>query len=316
MRTYSLSFLAAINLLIAISNVQARVVDWEAPPFSDHQMSLRCYLPDGLFQARAIIVLVPGMNGDGRSMSNDPQWMELAQRTGCALIGCYIKGSHGGSYYEVNHWSGDLFLKGLGELARVSNHSELNKAPLGFWGHSAGGEWNYNFACWKPQRTFAFIANKGAYYHGIATPSLREVPALWISGAMDTDERIGNITSLYAENRRRGAPWGLLIEPRVGHAIGRSKEIGIAFLEEALALRVDTTGQIKPVDPGAGWLADLQNNTLFKNPTPDFGAVMLTWLPGEKTSDLWKSIMLGSQPPIKKPQEIQVNQPNQKSLPK
>lgn len=293
MKVYSLRTIAALSLLMILGNARAAVFDWEATHVADHMMALRCYLPDSLVQARAIIVLVPGMNGDGRSQANDAEWMGLAQRTGCALIGCCIKGGQGGIYHEVIQWSGDLFLKGAGEIARMSNHPELDTAPLGFWGISAGGQWNYNFACWKPERTFAFVVNKGAYYQGIPTPALRKVPALWIAGGKDTDERIGNITSLYAENRRKGAPWGLLIEPGGNHAVGRSKEIGMAFLEEALALRVEETGQFHPVEAGAGWLGSFQGFEITKNISTDFGAATNTWLPGRNTAELWKCISLG-----------------------
>lgn len=297
MRIHSLATIAAISLVTATGSAKATVIDWEAPHVSDHHMALRCYLPEGLVKARAIIVLVPGLNGDGRSMANDPEWMGLAQRTGCALIGCFIKGSQGGSYYEVSHWSGDLLLKGLEELARLSNHSEIESAALGFWGHSAGGQWNYNFACWKPERTFAFVVNKGAYYVGITTPALREVPALWIAGAKDTEERIGNITSLYAENRRKGAPCGLLIEPGVDHSVGRSKQIGMAFLEEALSLRVDSDGHMHPIKEGTGWIGDFRVYAVCAN-TNTFGDVTHEWFPGKSTAELWRSIALPPSPSV------------------
>ena len=193
MRLRFLQVTALLLMTLVSWSAKATVVDWEATRFADHQMALRCYLPDEVHQVRAIIVLVPGMNGDGRSMANDPEWMGLAQRNGCALIGCSIKGIQGAVYHEVVQWSGELFLSGIGELARMSNHPELENVPLGFWGHSAGGQWNYNFACWKPERTFAFIVNKGAYYQGVSSQAVRAIPSLWIAGGKDTDERIGNI---------------------------------------------------------------------------------------------------------------------------
>ncbi len=291
---------AAFSLLLIFNKANAAVFDWEAPLTDDHVMALKCYLPDGLERARAIIVLVPGLNADGRGLANDPQWMKLAQRTGCALIGLSNRGNQGGSYYEVEHWSGDLFLKGIAELARNSNHPELENLSLGFWGHSAGGQWNYNFACWKPQRTYAFIANKGAYYHGIPTPALRKVPALWIAGGKDTDERIGNITSLYAENRRKGAPWGLLIEPEVNHAVGRSKEIGMAFLEDALFLRTDPKGNLHTLKGETGWLGNFRECGVEPNVASGFGPVTNTWLPGQNSANLWNKISSSNCPvPVK-----------------
>jgi hypothetical protein len=284
----------ALCWVLSASPGAAAVVDWEAPPVADHRVALRCYLPDGVPRVRAILVLVPGLNADGRSLVHDADWMGLAGRTGCALIGCSMRGSEGGAYYDAGRWSGGCFFRGLGELAHLSAHPELHDVPLGFWGHSAGGQWNYNLACWKPERTFAFIANKGAYYDTPANPDVRLIPALWIAGEKDTDERIGNITSRYAESRRRGAPWGLLLEAEVNHAAGRSKEIGMAFLEEALALRVDEGGRFHPVEAGAGWLGDFRNNEVEKNTSSNFGPVTMAWLPGPNTAQLWQSLSRGA----------------------
>jgi poly(3-hydroxybutyrate) depolymerase len=293
MRYHLAGALAGFLILMSQETASSAVFEWEAKPAADHVMALRCYLPDGLEKVCAIVVLVPGMNGDGRSLVNDAQWVAFAQRMKCALIGCSIKGSQGAVYHEVTNWAGAQFLKGVKELAHTSNHSELETVSMGFWGHSAGGQWNYNFACWKPERTFAFIVNKGAYYQGVSTTALREIPSLWIAGAKDTEERIGNITSLYAENRRKGAPWGLLIEPTVNHAAGRSKEIGMAFLEDVLPLRIDAGGHLHPITGGSGWLGNFQSHEVYKNSTPDYGALTATWLPGKSTADIWRSISMG-----------------------
>ncbi|MCE9588052.1 MAG: hypothetical protein K8R57_07035 [Verrucomicrobia bacterium] len=292
MKKSSIVGIAVFCILLTHTDARAAVFEWEAPHIGDHQMSLRCYIPDGQLHTRALFVLVPGLNGDGRGLALDKEWQSLAQRTGCALIALLNRGNQNGIYYEVNHWSGELFLKGLAELSRTSGHPELNSAPLGFWGHSAGGQWNYNFACWKPERTFAFIANKGGYYNGSATPAVRSIPALWMAGEKDTDLRIGNITSLYAENRRRGALWGLLIEPGVDHAVGRSKEIGIVFLEDALTVAVDSSGTLIPITAG-GWLGDLQSHEIMKATSADTGPSIRAWLPGMHSAELWKSISQG-----------------------
>ena len=158
---------------------------------------------------------------------------------------------------------------------------------------SCGGMFSYNFACWKPERTFAFVTNKGPEYDAQATSVVRQIPSLWIAGALDTERRMENITSLYAENRRRGAAWGLIVEPALGHVEGHSKELGITFFEEVLAQSFGSDGKFKRIDPGMGWLADFQTKEISKNSTADFGPRGFTWLPGEMTADLWKAIMLG-----------------------
>ena len=60
---------------------------------------------------------------------------------------------------------------------------KLADAPLLLWGMSAGGEFNYEFAAWKPERVVAFVVNKGnVYYTGLASDAARRVPGLLFTG--------------------------------------------------------------------------------------------------------------------------------------
>ncbi len=87
-----------------------------------------------------------------------------------------------------------------------------------------------------------------------------------------------------------------LAEPEVEYGVGRSREIGMIFLEEALALRVDDSGVLRPANPRDGWLGDHQNWTVEKNTHPDKGPKNTSWLPGESTARLWAEIV--SEPAI------------------
>lgn len=48
----------------------------------------RLWLPSGSGAVQAIVVLVPGSNGDGRPMADDPVWQAFAMRHTLALVGC------------------------------------------------------------------------------------------------------------------------------------------------------------------------------------------------------------------------------------
>ncbi len=209
---------------------------------------------------RAVVVLNPGHNGDGRGMADDAEWRAFAARNRVALLASFLKG--GGTYYEAEVWTGRALLDELKGFAADSGHAELAGAPLALWGHSAGGQFNYNFACWKPERTLAFITNKGAYYTARADDRVRRIPALWIAGGKDSELRINNITSRYAENRRLGAFWALAVEPGVDHGVGASKRLGMVFFEDAVALRLDAAGRLRPVDSAQGWLGDPDKRTV------------------------------------------------------
>lgn len=271
----------------------AQIFEWEDKPEADHRMAFRLFVPEGLKTIRAIIALTPGLDGDGRGMANDPAWQALAERTQSALLACSMKGSSGGSYYEPEKWSGKVFLEALKKLAAESDHPEIADAPIALWGHSAGGQFNFNFANWKPERTVAFAANKGGYYGDTIRPATRKVPALWILGQNDSEVRVKNITDRYEKGRKSGALWALVPEPNEGHGLGRSRDLGMVFIEETLATRIDSLGKLQPADPAQGWLGNLETKTVEKFSGTDSGSKKLSWLPGEATAQLWVEVIGG-----------------------
>lgn len=288
-KKYLLAVLCSLPVILP-----AATFDWQDKPAANTEMAFRLYVPDSVPKVRAVIALVPGLDGDGRRMADNPAWQALAERTQSCLLACFMKGNVGGSYYEAEKWSGKIFLEVLKKLALESKHPEIADAPIALWGHSAGGQFNYNFACWKPERTVAFIANKGAYYGLNAKPSVRKVPGLWILGAKDTDIRVKNITERFSDGRKQGALWALVAEPNEGHGVGRSRDIGIVFIEESLAGRLDGAGKIKPIDPTSGWVGNFETKQIEKSSLTSPGGKETGWFPGEQTARLWQEIVGGA----------------------
>jgi len=283
-----------IACLVLPTYLCAATFDWQDKPEANHEMAFRLYVPDSISKVRSVIALVPGLNGDGRGMVTEPAWQALAERTQSALIGCSMRGDTGGVYYEAEKWSGKVFLEALDKFAAESKHPEIEDAPLAFWGHSAGGQFNFNFANWKPERTAAFVANKGAYYGDTIRPATRKVPALWILGEKDTEIRVKNITAKYEDGRKSGALWALVPEPNEGHGGGRSRDIGIVFIEEVLSSRIDSQGKLQPANPAEGWLGDLKTKSVEKVAGGDADVKDRSWLPGEATAKLWVDVVSGT----------------------
>ncbi|MCX6559874.1 MAG: hypothetical protein NTZ26_05105, partial [Candidatus Aminicenantes bacterium] len=59
-----------------------------APGTNYDKAEFKLWLPPAAKAVRAIVVLVPGSNGDGRPSADDPVWREFATRRGLALLGC------------------------------------------------------------------------------------------------------------------------------------------------------------------------------------------------------------------------------------
>ena len=154
----------------ATSSANASAAAAAKPVLLDYEVSPRDNFTKAAFRfwsplydqpIRGVIVLVPGLNGDGRGMVNDMAWQDLARKYRLALVSCCLQG---GSYYEATRGTGDALLEAMKTFAKQSSHEEIALAPLLLYGESAGGQFNYDFVLWKPERVMAFTVNKGGYY--------------------------------------------------------------------------------------------------------------------------------------------------------
>src|SRR4029450_9341406 len=106
-------------------------------------------------------------------------------------------------YVNVSKGSGQAVLDVLSKFAARTNHPEVASAPLFLWGMSAGGQFNYEFVAWKPERVAAVIVKKGGISCSARlSKSSRAVPGLLFVGSADLKSRVDTITGLFAVNRR------------------------------------------------------------------------------------------------------------------
>jgi hypothetical protein len=142
--------------------------DETAPAGANYDKAeFRLWHPDSARVLRAVLVLVPGSNEDGRSDVGDRFWQAFADRNDLALVGCrFTDKPHDEAFIEnyanAGQGSGQALLDALTAFSKRSNHPELANAPLLLWGMSAGVEFNYEFTAWKAERVAAFVVNKGA----------------------------------------------------------------------------------------------------------------------------------------------------------
>jgi len=264
----------------------------------------RLWYPEDIDRIRAILVLTPGSNGDGRNQVMDPVWEAFAVEHGLALVGVRLRDHQPGifeQYVDVGRGSGDAFLGALEAFARESGRPELATAPFLLWGMSAGGEFNYEMALWKPERTVAFIVNKGGiYWHALASPEARAVPGIFFAGGQDLDSRIGTIFGLFALNRRGGALWSVSVEPCAGHVVGKSQALSMHFYEDMLAARLegvplnpDGTPQLRTLTESSGLVGNI--STFEVEPAGERVNTSLTtsWLPNERIARGWRAIATG-----------------------
>ncbi len=273
----NISFLLLIIMLFLPDSLSyAATFDFTCSPGDNFNMAgFRLWFEDTGQPLQGVLVLMPGSNGDGRSEVTDDEWQSFAVVHHFALLGCYITDHPHDNmaieeYAEVSRGSGQALLDAIDSLAFRSGHRELSVAPLLLWGFSAGGEFNYEFACWKPERVIGFVVNKGGvYYTALAGIQTRNVPGIFFTGDRDIPYRTNIVNGIFSINRRFGANWTYVSEPGSSHEVGFSKSLSIHFFEAILPLRMPGIGDtavdyrsLRKIDGSAGCTGYLSSGTL------------------------------------------------------
>jgi poly(3-hydroxybutyrate) depolymerase len=258
----------------------------------------RFWSPAGDAPLRGVLVLVPGSNGDGRGMALDTVWQAFASKNQLAILACrFTDKPHEQGFIEeyiaVSRGSGDALLSALSGFAQRSGHPELANAPLLMWGMSAGGQFNYEFVAWKPERVAAFVVNKGGiYYSALLSRAAREVPGMLFIGGKDLAFRNNTISGLFAVNRRGGALWALAEEPGVAHVVGKSRDVSLVFFEDVLQLRLPkgqtTLGRL---EEKSGYLGDYSAKAFAPLGDARAPGYPTAWLPTERVAREWQAMV-------------------------
>jgi dienelactone hydrolase len=265
----------------------------------------RLWHADDAGTLRGVVLLVPGSNGDGRPMADDPFWQAFAARHGFAILACRLTDKPHDQmfiedYVDVSQGSGQAVLDALTTLAERSGHPELAEAPWVSWGMSAGGQVNYEMAAWRPERTIAFILNKGGiYYTALASHATRQVPGLLFVGETDLAFRNDIIRGIFSVNRRAGALWALVEEPGVAHAVNRSRDLAALFFDDIIPLRLPETAasngraELKPLDIASGYFGSMTAFTFEPAAGAEAPRVPVAWLPTERVATAWQKVRRG-----------------------
>ncbi len=159
---------------------------------------------------------------------------------------------------------------------------------------SAGGQFNYEFTAWKPERVIAFVVNKGGiYYSALVSRAARSVPGILFIGGKDLETRIDTITGLFAVNRRGAALWALAEEPGASHIVGRSRDVAMMLYEDVLPLRLPADGStaLKPIDERTGFLGNLKEKTFTSAANGVAPNALTAWLPTERVARAWQAML-------------------------
>ena len=137
-----------------------------------------------------ILVLTPGINRDGREAVLDTVWQKFATKHNLIIVASHFKSypkkEGRPPYYQASEGSGNILLTSIEKYSKEISNKDINKLPLLLYGFSAGGQFNYEFASWKPEKVISFVVNKGGYYNtGITSNQTQKVPGIFFIGEDD-----------------------------------------------------------------------------------------------------------------------------------
>ncbi|MEM6884507.1 MAG: hypothetical protein AAF571_05695 [Verrucomicrobiota bacterium] len=275
--------------LSELQSMELEVVAEERPG-SYNIAEFRLWHPNINRKPSAVLVLVPGANGDGRGMARDKKWQTLAAEFNWLIIACYLKG---GNYQRPEAGSGDALLDAIEQMGETVGQTGLEDLPFLMWGTSAGGQFNFNYAQWKPKQVLTFVVNKGAYYTAERDKKVRKIPALFFIGMKDSELRMKNISGLFFEGREKDAPWALIREPDQAHTIGASKEFSREYFRTIFPMRLpEGEDELQEIELDQGFVGHLETYEIAQNEDVDWDPEDSAWLPSQELMDSWLKIVI------------------------
>src|SRR6185295_20310580 len=130
-RTLFVAALAASVIASRVVTAQmsaSGLLEESAPPGANYENAdFRLWLPPDARTIRAVLVLVPGSNGDGRPAAEDTVWQAFARKNKLALVACRFKDKQHDQnfiehYVNVSQGSGQTLIDAVSKFATRSNH--------------------------------------------------------------------------------------------------------------------------------------------------------------------------------------------------
>jgi dienelactone hydrolase len=289
---------AVASLLFSLHSI-AQIEDFSFYDGENFQLAeFRFWNPNLNDDYKGILVLTPGINRDGREAVLDTVWQKFATKHNLIIVASHFKNYESNNnlrYRDASKGSGEILLKSIEKYSQEISNKNINELPLLLYGFSAGGQYNFEFASWKPERVISFVVNKGGYYDTAVTSSdTQKVPGIFFIGEDDLYYRNNLILGIYSANRSQGANWTLITEKETKHSPKNSKDLSISFFESIMTkrLRDNKLIEINSDNPILGFpkrktfeYFDEIDKTEFNN----WGKLksLTIWLPDENFANIW-----------------------------
>jgi hypothetical protein len=220
---------------------------------------------------RAILVLCPGMNGNGRSLLT-PKWDDFARENQLGLAALSFASreedlGNGRGYYYPVQGSGQCLV----EAIRAAFGHDL---PLLLYGMSGGAHFTSRFVEWKPTRVVAWCAYTAGWWD---QPTLSKCNPPGIVACGDEDFRYGATLSYFLQGRALGKPWTWVSLAKTGHQSSPALDEFVRSYFAAILRHETATAQ---------WL-DVDLKTPISRQEIETHPTLACWLPNRRTAQNW-----------------------------
>jgi len=230
----------------------------------------------GTSEPSIVLVLCPGVNGDGRGMIEKAIWQKFADTNKIGLVGISFasKGEdldkcHG--YYYPQEGSGNLFFELIDE-------AYPNKPKVIYYGFSGGAQFAIRFTAWKPERVLAWSACSAGRCD--PTPSRNQSNPPGILACGKEDERHSTMLDYFKTGRILDKKWLWVSIPHLKHSPSPS-------FEDFLRLYFKTI--IDGVSEEGVWI-NINEKTLIASDQVSRFKQNSAWLPNEALFEEWIKI--------------------------
>jgi hypothetical protein len=280
---------------------------YQSYEYAEAGKTVRLTLPEGLAVVRGILVVGPYAGADSRELYREIWYREFLHLHDFAFLGAQSFNSHAECFGVMQH--------ALKQIAVDSKHPELVHAPYVATGFSAGGGFASRLLVEAPDQVIAsVIVGSRLNLTGIKPRAAHlGTPACIINGEHEHGQREAGgmaavVEPVLAAYRPKGALWGWMAVPGIGHEQDGQEVLAMPMLDAAVRLRYPTNGDVrkgpvklKHLDPRSGWIAD---NTTWKSgltaiaPARDFKGDLArsSWLLNEDLAFIYRAYATYNRP--------------------
>ena len=276
MRLQHLSF--SIILVVAVLNgcpTSAGLITSPLGPIPNVEKALLHHDPD-LPARNGILLLCPGMNGDGSILATEKEWVEFARKNGLGLAAVTFRsspallyGNPARGYYFPEQGAGPA-------LVSVIKEAYGNDPNILLYGFSGGAQFGSRFLDMYSERVLSWATYSASFWSSPRSCGPATSPGIVACGEFDA-ERYGPSFAYFQQGRRKDARWTWVSIGNIGHMRHKRFEDFVrAYFAAVLASKFDH----------AQWL-DAQT----KQPTSEderlLNPALSAWLPTPEVADLW-----------------------------